>query len=450
MEFRALRLTEYVTGGMKLLWRRIAMYVGATLLVALFFSVPLALVCFFFLAFTELLDVYFARRFISSNRKTEVAAAFRNIFLVTASLSAISVSGYAVAVASAQGSGEHFMPMIFLLGAALFAAMNNHQIIEILIARLTIYGFSFLYIPLSDIATTNPPMISGLWLQFISAIFILLFVVDISIIFIKLYQERLKQLSILEEENLRTKAALKAKEKLLSVVSHELKTPIAAVSGSLDILKGTAESSLPEAYTSLLTVARKNALRVSTIVSDMLDLQALESGDFALLKEPILIIELVKTVVERNNSYEKPARFRVDDRTNGVRLLVSGDRGRLDHAIDNLISNAGKFSESDQEVLIVVSEPLKNLNHISISVIDTGLGIDESKLSTIFETFGQIDSSATRQTGGLGIGLSMTKLIVELHDGSIKAKSQFGVGSTFQIDLPLESRVTERTIDQVS
>jgi signal transduction histidine kinase len=293
-------------------------------------------------------------------------------------------------------------------------------------------------------------MISGLWLQFISAIFILLFVVDISIIFIKLYQERLKQLSILEEENLRTKAALKAKEKLLSVVSHELKTPIAAVSGSLDILKGTAESSLPEAYTSLLTVARKNALRVSTIVSDMLDLQALESGDFALLREPISIIELVKTVVERNNSYEKPARFRIDDRTNGVRLLVRGDRGRLDHAIDNLISNAGKFSESDQEVLIVVSEPLKNLNHISISVIDTGLGIDESKLSTIFEKFGQIDSSATRRTGGLGIGLSMTKLVVKLHDGSMKAKSKFGVGSTFQIDLPLEGRGTEKTIGQVS
>lgn len=450
MEFQALRLTEYVTGGMKLLWRRGAMYVGATLLVALFFSVPLALVCFFFLAFTEIIDLYFARRFLASNRKAKAAATFRNIFLITASLSTISVSGYAVAVAWAQGPGDHFMPMIFLLGAALFAAMNNHQIIEILIVRLTIYGISFLYIPLSDIITINPPMLSGLWLQFISSIFILLFVIDISIIFIKLYQERLEQLSKLEAENLRTRAALKAKEKLLSVVSHELKTPIAAVCGSLDILQIGAGRSLPEADTPLLAVARKNALRVSTIVGDMLDLQALESGDFALLRESILIVELVKTVVKRNNSYEKPARFRVDDRTNGARIFVSGDRARLDHAIDNLVSNAGKFSELDQEVLIVVNEHSKKLNHISISVIDTGLGIDEIKLSTIFEKFGQIDSSATRRTGGLGIGLSMTKLIVKLHDGSMKAKSKFGVGSTFQIDLPLEGRETERTIGQVS
>lgn len=426
------------------------MYVGATLLVALFFSLPLALVCFFFLIFTELLDLYFARRFLASNRQSEAAEAFRNIFLITAATSTIAVAGYAVAVARAQGPGDHFMPMIFLLAAALFAAMNNHQIIEILLVRLSIYGLAFIYIPLSDIIASNPPMLSSQWLQLISAIFILLFVIDISIIFIKLYRERLEQLSKLEAENRRANAALLTKERLLSVVSHELKTPITSLSGSLDIMQGGTAKELPEAFSLLLSVARKNALRVSTIVGDMLDLQALESGDFALVKEPISVLELVRGVADRHESYENTMRFRVEDRTNGCKLVVNGDRARLDHAIDNLVSNAGKFSEVSQEVVIVVSAPVKPSNHVSIAVTDTGVGIEESKLGMLFEKFGQIDASATRRTGGLGIGLSMTKLVVELHDGTITATSRLGVGSTFQVILPLEGLANDRPVGEAS
>ena len=435
MDHLELRLQEFVEGGIKLIWRRVAMYVGASVLVGVYYSSPIAFVCFVLLIATELVDLLFVRMFLRARKPLGLrAASYYKMFFVSSALSTASVSGYALIVALQQGPGDHFMPMIFLLAAALFAAMNNHQFKGILYFRLFLYGVTFLAIPAIDIAILRPSIFSTYWLQMIVAIFILYFVVDTSLIFLRLYQERLHRLEELANENRRANSLLKEKNNLISVVSHELKTPLTTISGILSILAPKLKTANVSGLDGIVLRAQENARRLHEIVNDMLDLRAIERGDFALIPEVFDLRKLVAPIVERKNAFEAQDRYHLTTIGTCDELIVHADRSRLARIIENLISNAGKFSPSEADVLVEIdcSHPA----HVVVSVSDQGSGLSEEQQSRVFMRFSQVSSEHNRSSEGIGLGLNLAKSIIHLHGGDISVTSKLGSGSTFRLTLP--------------
>lgn len=449
MDHLEIRLREYVDGGARLLWRRIAMYCGASALVAFYFSVPISLVCIGLLLTTEAIDSFFVWLFRRAERPLRnKARQFYTYFFVSSVLSTFAVSGYAFIVAQEQGPGDHFMPMTFLLAAALFAAMNNHQIKEILFFRLVIYGITFLAIPAIDLIQLRPPLLSSSWLQMITAIFILYFVVDISMIFLRLYQDRLARLEELARENERANAALVEKNNLISVVSHELKTPLTVVSGALDILAMKLMRKGAQDVEHLLSRARQNTHRLHELVNDMLDLRALERGDFSLVLEEFDLAGLVTQVVDRRNAFEGRQRYHLETSSLPVPPRVRGDRARLERILENLASNAGKFSEGDQDVRIAIDQDADD--RIRVAVTDKGIGLSQEAQEKIFGRFSQLDSRHNRAAGGLGLGLNLAREIILRHGGDITLESSPGLGSTFYLILPANAQSQKETTSSTS
>lgn len=435
MDHLEIRLEEYVVGGRRLLLHRIAMYCGATALVALYFSVPIALICLGLLLATEAIDNAFVWNFNKSPRPLGARARqYYRYFFVSSALSTFAVSGYALIVAIEQGPGDHFMPMTFLLAAALFAAMNNHQIREILFFRLFFYGLTFLAIPARDLIILQPPLVSTYWLQMITALFILYFVVDLSLIFLRLYQARLAQLEELARENERTNAALSDKNSLISVVSHELKTPLTVVSGVLDILALKLDEAGSNGSASLLKRARQNSRRLHEIVNDMLDLRSIERGDFALIMEEFSLSTLVASAVQRHNELEQADRYHFFKATELQAAMVRADRARIERILDNLLSNAGKFSQPSSSISVHIRRFGKE--RVGVSVSDQGIGIAREEQDAVFQRFSQLDSGQNRSRGGLGLGLNLAREILLLHNGDLTVESELGKGSTFHLILP--------------
>lgn len=240
---------------------------------------------------------------------------------------------------------------------------------------------------------------------------------------------------LLEQEHMaRSQAenASRAKDEFLAMLSHELRTPLTPILGWSKVLK---TKNLPEAKRQeALNAIEQSAKRQMQLVDDLLDLSRIVQGKLALnltsvaLAAPITAaLATVRLAAEAKNIEIKTA---IDPM-----LSVMGDAGRLQQVIWNLLSNAIKFTPSGGSITVTL-EPVDRDAQISIS--DTGQGITPDFLPFVFERFRQEDSSITRQFGGLGLGLSLCRQLVEAHGGTILATSQGeDCGSTFTVRLPL-------------
>ena len=226
--------------------------------------------------------------------------------------------------------------------------------------------------------------------------------------------------------------ASQLKDEFLATLSHELRTPLNAIVGWSQIL--SVDSDREELEEGLETV-RRNAFAQTRLIEDLLDLSRIISGKVRL---DVQSVDLPKVIEEALDSVRPAAEAK------GIRLRrvidplagnISGDPMRLQQVVWNLLTNAIKFTPKEGKVDVI----LERVNsHLEITVHDSGIGIDPEFLPVIFERFRQVDSSTTRSFGGLGIGLSIVKQLVELHGGSIRVKSAgVGQGSTFMIALPL-------------
>ena len=239
----------------------------------------------------------------------------------------------------------------------------------------------------------------------------------------------------LENARLYTEAreADRLKDEFLAVLSHELRTPLNAIVGYARLLRGNVLNG-EKAARGLETLDR-NAVALTQIVEDVLDISRIVSGKIRLDVQPVELSLVVHNAI----ATVQPA---ADAR--GVRLQtivdprvgpVSGDPDRLQQVVWNLLSNAVKFTPKNGRVQVRVE---RVNSHIEIVVSDTGIGIRPDFMPFVFERFRQADAGTTRKTGGLGLGLSIVRHIVEMHGGTVHVSSDGeGQGSTFRVRLPL-------------
>ncbi|WP_299350798.1 HAMP domain-containing sensor histidine kinase [uncultured Shimia sp.] len=426
-------IKDYITLSNQLVWLRQASFLAATVLAAFYYDPVLIFMCYGVVVLTEALDMQLGRQSKAWDGKDPVEG--RQILKRIARntvISAIAIDVFIINMAVLQKSAGHFTPLFFLFSASVFAAIYNSQMKGILLLRLSIYSFAFLFIAFLDVVRYNPPLSSTVWLEFFTIIFVLYFIVDISIKFYVNYQERLKQMKLIEEENKRTKAALEAKSRFLATVSHELRTPLTSIIGSLELIDSEKLGVLPETLKPIVGIASRNGQRLAALIEDLLYIQKVEADEVVYNFKPVDANDLVYEAVESISGYANKLGIHVTvDPAEGDCHII-GDTSRLIQAMNNLLSNALKFSEEGA----TVNARVENCGaRIRISIQDEGSGIPQDARDHVFGRFTQVDSSDVRKVGGTGLGLYITKQIVERHNASIDYVSTVGVGTTFFIEL---------------
>lgn len=241
-----------------------------------------------------------------------------------------------------------------------------------------------------------------------------------------------------EEERSRVEAATRAKDEFAAVLSHELRTPLNAILGWTGLLRG---GSLPEAKREhALEVIERNARAQSKLVSDLLDISGVITGKIRITPAQVDLANIVDLVVEGMRPAADAKRIQLRLELDRGSTLIRGDGERLQQVVWNLLSNAIKFTPKGGSIEVRLRRVESD---IELVVADSGEGMDSALLPRVFDTFLQSDSSATRRHGGLGLGLSIASHIVELHGGSIQARSAGpGLGSTFVVRLPVAPLVS--------
>lgn len=227
----------------------------------------------------------------------------------------------------------------------------------------------------------------------------------------------------------------KMKDTFLGVVSHELRTPLNAVLGYAEMLKEGVYGAVNEQQSNIAQRMMANAQRLLALVSDLLDQTQIQLGKFKIQItpfKPVELLESLRDVMERD-AFKKGIGFETELDPSMPPTLMSDPR-RLQQMMINLSSNAVKFTEAGS-VNVKISR--LNADYWQIRVSDTGGGIPEEARGYIFETFRQVEGSAIRKHGGIGLGLSIVKQLAELMNGNIAVESEIGKGSSFIVTLPI-------------
>lgn len=241
---------------------------------------------------------------------------------------------------------------------------------------------------------------------------------------------------VAQRELVQVQAALReserAKDELLSVVGHELRSPLTSIRGSLGLLQGGVLGELPEDAASMVAVAVLNTDRLVRLVNDILDIERMAAGRLLLEPAAVDAAELVGQSLQVLQASADAAGVSLRSEVQPVAVLADADR--IVQALVNLIGNAVKFSTAGGVVSVTV---VADRDVALFSVRDTGRGIPADRLESIFERFRQVDSSDAREKGGTGLGLPIARAIVDRHGGRMWAESDEGAGSTFRFTLPL-------------
>jgi signal transduction histidine kinase len=222
------------------------------------------------------------------------------------------------------------------------------------------------------------------------------------------------------------------KDEFLSVASHELRTPLTTIKGYTQLLAQTVNELPPEERATYLNAVLGEIDRMMGLISELLDVSRIETNRLQIEKQPIRWVEFVN---RRAAAFrvQNPARTITFDGAAGEAVLHV-DPDRMRQVIDNLLSNAMKYSPEPSP--IDVSTRVED-GHVLTSVIDRGIGIPRDEIGRLFERFHRARNVSSRYYGGLGLGLYIAKAIVEAHNGSIGVVSEEGQGATFTIRLPL-------------
>ena len=245
-----------------------------------------------------------------------------------------------------------------------------------------------------------------------------------------LERQRLKaRVGHLEELN-------RLKSEFLANMSHELRTPMNAIIGySSLILDGVYGDVVPKQEEGIKRIA-VNAKNLLELINNILDLSKLSAGRMPLYIANCNVAELVKEVAETMDCLVRERKLTL---TTAVPegLVIKTDKTKLKQVLINLVGNAVKFTHEGEIAVRVEADPA--LGVVRLSVQDSGIGISESGIKQLFQEFNQLDASATREYGGTGLGLCISKKIVELSGGTISVTSTVGAGSTFTVTLPVEA-----------
>jgi PAS domain S-box-containing protein len=232
------------------------------------------------------------------------------------------------------------------------------------------------------------------------------------------------------EEALRR--ADRAKDEFIAILAHELRNPLAPLRNTLQALRLARPGTVPE---QMIQVMDRQVDHLVRLVDDLLEVSRITQGKIELRKQPVDLGDIVSTAVETTRPLIDGAGHRLRVTLPPNRILLEADPVRLAQVVSNLLNNAAKYTDPGGDITLAVSSAP---GEVSISVRDSGIGIEAAMLPHVFELFTQVERSAARLQGGLGIGLALVHSLVQLHGGSVEARSAgSGQGSEFIVRLPL-------------
>lgn len=251
--------------------------------------------------------------------------------------------------------------------------------------------------------------------------------------------ENASLISSLQKALRKLREANRLKDEFLATLSHELRTPLTSIRGWTEILYERED--IDAEMTTGLEAILKNSESLQQLINDLLELSRIENRILKLEVEPTEVNLVVVSAIQTVQQMADTRKVRLFTELSEDLPVIVADSNRLQQVVWNLLSNSIKFSRPDGYVLVKTYEEDAQ---IVISVEDNGIGIDPSFLPHVFDRFRQADSSSTRSYGGLGIGLSLVKSLVEVHGGTVTAKSVgLGHGSTFTVRLPIISELQQ-------
>jgi len=235
----------------------------------------------------------------------------------------------------------------------------------------------------------------------------------------------------LDQDFRRIKRMEKVRSEFLGNVTHELKTPISSISGYIEtLLEGAIKDE--NVNISFLERALENVQRLEELVTDLVEISRIETGELQMNYDYFNIYNLLKDIhkdAQQRNSNKKNIKINLE--VPDKKLFVYGDKGRLEQVIDNLLSNSMRYTDQGHIRIKV----LRRDNELVFSIIDTGIGISRKSINRIFERFYRADKARDRRKGGTGLGLAISKHIIEAHGSNIYVDSLEGKGSTFSFGI---------------
>ena len=232
------------------------------------------------------------------------------------------------------------------------------------------------------------------------------------------------------------------KSSFLANMSHELRTPLNSILGFADVILEGLDGPLTPYMDNDLRLIQKNGQHLLHLINDVLDMAKIESGKLNLIIEKFNLHEIMEDVnsITSSLAHEKDITLLIDPNSDRE-VEINADRNRLRQVMINLVNNAMKFTEKGKISIHIAREE----SNVLISVKDTGIGIHPTQLEAVFQEFTQVDSSTTRKVGGTGLGLPISRRLIEMHGGRLWAESTGieGEGSTFYVFLPIEAKVID-------
>ncbi|MET0985948.1 MAG: ATP-binding protein [Steroidobacteraceae bacterium] len=262
-----------------------------------------------------------------------------------------------------------------------------------------------------------------------------------------------KQAEVMRERLLESERAARTeaervtrmKDEFLATISHELRTPLNAITGWVAILRSGRVS--PTDQTKGLEVIDRNTRLQAQLISDMLDMSRIISGKMRIDVHEVDLVNVIQSAIESIQPTLMAKNLRIDTDFDCMPCYTLGDGARLQQIMWNLLANAAKFTQAGGRIEVRLR---KHAHAIDVEVADDGQGIDASFLPYLFDRFRQADSSNRRSHGGLGLGLSIVRHLVELHGGSVEAHSDgVGQGSRFRIHFPLQAALPQAPMESL-
>lgn len=251
---------------------------------------------------------------------------------------------------------------------------------------------------------------------------------------------------LLEREHEHLKELDRLKSDLLANVSHELRTPLTAILGYSELMLSASLGRVSEAQERALKVVLRNGERLSRSIGALLDFARLDAGRAILVVRPFALPQWLEQALAPLRPELDRAGLTLVTHAEPDLSAVKGDAEKLAQVLENLVVNAMKFTPAGGRITVAARRVADNSGPCAeISVTDTGIGIPAAQLEHIFERFFQVDASATRRVGGVGLGLSIVKGILDAHHATIHVASEPGRGSCFRFMLPLEEPVASTT-----
>jgi signal transduction histidine kinase len=227
------------------------------------------------------------------------------------------------------------------------------------------------------------------------------------------------------------------KQEFISMISHDLRTPLMSVQASLFLLSAGAKDALSEGMAKNLTQAERNVNYIINLINSLIDVERISSDKLDLNCSNTDLSEIIDTAAQAVKAIAEMRNIKVQCLFTDAEVYV--DSGRMIQVMINLLSNALKFSQDGSSIQVVAHELS---DEVEVQVIDTGRGIPASHLKSIFGRFEQVEASDSTQKGGSGLGLAICKAIVEAHGGTIGVESEPEKGSRFWFRLPHRVPVT--------